>query len=440
MAVANPILTDNNSKFEINEIATGISFPSGMELIDQDILITEQYSGKIKLIRDFDLKKYPIANVDSFSYGKESGLMSISSMKKDNSTIIFLYFTGRHNDSVFTSSGSSNMLYSYIWNASGLELTDEKLILDIPINNVSQNYSGKIEIGPDGQMYITIGHLNKNGLEQNIVGNRNFNNIFVDTTERSGAIMRISTNGTPSHDNPFSENGFEEYFAFGIRAAKDLAFDPVTKQLWDIEQGPNSVYEINIIDPGFNSGWKRIHGYLNQSCCSPDLKLPQDKGLLFQPKNSYYADPRLLITNSSDLTAITFMNNSSTNPTFHDSVFIGDMEGNIFRFGLDKDRTFIYNSGQILNHLFAEGFGPIVDLEINENGILYILSYSNSGSGPYKENTGSVYAISMKDELNVLTPEEIVNIDSFGIIGILIVLLSLIIFLTYKSIKHMVQR
>jgi aldose sugar dehydrogenase len=40
-----------------------------------------------------------------------------------------------------------------------------------------------------------------------------------------------------------------------------LAFDPITGSLWDIENGPQEGDEINLVNPGFNSGWQYIYGF-----------------------------------------------------------------------------------------------------------------------------------------------------------------------------------
>jgi Glucose / Sorbosone dehydrogenase len=37
-----------------------------------------------------------------------------------------------------------------------------------------------------------------------------------------------------------------------------MDFDPVTVKLWDAENGPSFGDEINLVEPGFNSGWLKI--------------------------------------------------------------------------------------------------------------------------------------------------------------------------------------
>lgn len=39
-----------------------------------------------------------------------------------------------------------------------------------------------------------------------------------------------------------------------------MGFDPVTGDLWDTENGPYYGDEINLVKPGFNSGWAKVQG------------------------------------------------------------------------------------------------------------------------------------------------------------------------------------
>ena len=51
-----------------------------------------------------------------------------------------------------------------------------------------------------------------------------------------------------------------KYYAYGIRNSFGLDFDPITGKLWDTENGPTFGDEINLVEPGFNSGWNKIQG------------------------------------------------------------------------------------------------------------------------------------------------------------------------------------
>jgi glucose/arabinose dehydrogenase len=76
-----------------------------------------------------------------------------------------------------------------------------------------------------------------------------------------------SIDGSASTDNPFVDRGEEagRYYAYGIRDSYGFDFDPLTlphesspAKLWDAENGEDVFDEINIVEPGFNSGWN--HG------------------------------------------------------------------------------------------------------------------------------------------------------------------------------------
>ena len=51
-----------------------------------------------------------------------------------------------------------------------------------------------------------------------------------------------------------------DIYAYGIRNSFGLAFDPLSGFLWDTENGPNRMDEINRVSRGFNSGWQDIMG------------------------------------------------------------------------------------------------------------------------------------------------------------------------------------
>ena len=78
---------------------------------------------------------------------------------------------------------------------------------------------------------------------------------------RSG-ILVVTQEGKPTGKNTLG-NSFplNLYYAYGIRNSFGIDWDPVTGYLWDSENGPNFGDELNLVQPGFNSGWARVQGY-----------------------------------------------------------------------------------------------------------------------------------------------------------------------------------
>jgi aldose sugar dehydrogenase len=48
------------------------------------------------------------------------------------------------------------------------------------------------------------------------------------------------------------------HYAYGIRDSLGASTDPITGSLWNKENGDKGYNEINIVNPGFNIGWKKI--------------------------------------------------------------------------------------------------------------------------------------------------------------------------------------
>ena len=97
----------------------------------------------------------------------------------------------------------------------------------------------------DGHLFVTLGdHFSAMQYAQKL-----------DNT--IGKIIRITTDGKAPNDNPFvgKDGALPEIWAYGLRNAQGLAFNPWTGELWEQEHGPKGGDEINIIHKGGNYGW-----------------------------------------------------------------------------------------------------------------------------------------------------------------------------------------
>jgi hypothetical protein len=100
----------------------------------------------------------------------------------------------------------------------------------------------------------------------------------------------------------------------------------------DTENGPNSYDEINLVLPGFNSGWEQIIG--------PDSRDPQGLGNLVFFCGSHYADPRFSWFNPVGPTALAFLNSARLGVEYGNDRFVGDINnGNLYRFKVNAARN-----------------------------------------------------------------------------------------------------
>jgi aldose sugar dehydrogenase len=74
-------------------------------------------------------------------------------------------------------------------------------------------------------------------------------------------MLRFTQDGEPVGSGILGkEYPLNLYYAYGIRNSYGLDFDPVSGKIWDTENGPQSGDEINLVEPGYNSGWNKIQG------------------------------------------------------------------------------------------------------------------------------------------------------------------------------------
>ena len=218
-------------------------------LNDADILVLEKNSGEVRLISNGILQEEPVLrlDVDTTTLTCARGLLGIATM--ENEVFLYLSELGKDDQPV------KNRLYKYQWNEQDHALVNPQLILDLPAIPGPNHPGGKIVIGKDNYLYTAIGDLNNEGQLQNIEDGPPPND--------SSVILKISPkDGSPANDNPFLHNAdkgksqMDKYYAYGIRNVFGLAIDPITGFLWEAENGDEDYDEINLVRPGFNSGWK----------------------------------------------------------------------------------------------------------------------------------------------------------------------------------------
>ena len=166
-AAAYPVIKDPNLKVEI--VAEGITFPTSMAFLDKDdILVLEKNTGVVKRVINGNVQRDPLLDLDVANQG-ERGLLGITTAKNNNgSTYVFLYFTesSTGNDvsgDVRVNSTLGNRLYRYEWLNNSL--TKPKLLLDLPSFPGPNHNGGTLEIGPDKNIYLSVGNLNDKELE-----------------------------------------------------------------------------------------------------------------------------------------------------------------------------------------------------------------------------------------------------------------------------------
>ena len=86
-----------------------------------------------------------------------------------------------------------------------------------------------------------------------------------------------------------------------------MDFDPVTGNLWDTENGPDFGDEINLVEPGSNSGWAEVTGLASA---------PENEGIDIEEDlvdfngRGNYSDPEFIWQETVAPTAIKFFDST----------------------------------------------------------------------------------------------------------------------------------
>ena len=304
---------------------------------------------------------------------------------------VFLYVTesGAQVEGISTEGDVRNRVYSYTWD--GTSLTNPQLLVDLPAGPGTNHQGGKLKIGPDNQLYVIVGEMQREGQLQNFQSG--------PAPDDTGVILRVNpVDGSSSSGNPFSSdpaNPLSKYYAYGIRNSFGIEFDPVTGQLWDAENGEDVFDEVNLVQPGFNSGWKQVMGPI---AANPGIS----ESSLVNVSGGQYADPVFSWSESRGVTDIEFFNSTAFGSNYENGIFVGDITtGILFYFKPNADRTGLtLESDPLLSDLIADnddeisavtfgtGFTGITDIETGPDGNLYVLTFDRGAEG-----LGSLYRI-----------------------------------------------
>jgi aldose sugar dehydrogenase len=391
-----PTIIDDELEAEI--VYQGIKFPTSMAFLGpDDIIVLEKDEGSVRRIVNGSMMEEPLLDAAVSSKG-ERGMLGVAVDKDNASSYIFVYYTesSTKEDSLHEEP-LGNRLYRYKFEDN--KLSDGKLLLEIPADSsagTGYHVGGKMLIGPDGNIYLMVGDMDRYMTKSQ--------NIDDKKSSPTSAIFRITQEGEAAPLNPLGESDpIDKFFAYGIRNSFGIDFDPVTGNLWDTENGRALYDEINRIEPGFNSGWRKIQGFSDlQDDFDPDRLVDYDG-------RGKYSDPEFVWNLTVAPTALTFLDSDKYGEGYKNDLFVGDIKfGNLYRFELNDDRTELKLSGKLKDQIandqeeqelsvFGKGFGGIVDMEIGPDGLLYILSISKfSGlSSPldYDHSEGTIYRI-----------------------------------------------
>jgi len=490
---AGPVMLE--PALRVRTVVSGLDLPIGLAFLGpNDLLVLEKDTGRVKRVVDGVVRGVVLDL--GVNRASERGLLGIAlhpDFPRDPG--VYLYWTCRSTsaprDPFFpderrcldtnmfaTDTGEllevpllGNRVDRFVWNGSALLFQRNLIMLRAFQNDGAatppgqgdaaqpprgNHNGGVIRFGPDRRLYIMIGDNGRRGQMQNLVdgpgGSRGDDDQFggpePDDAHLTGVILRLNDDGMTPTDNPFFAAGariggevgsnIQKIYAYGLRNGFGMAFDPVSGDLWEQENGDDSFSELNRVEPGFNSGWIQIMGPpdriaqykaiettrtptppdpfaaggyfgLQQERWSPTniADSPQAaRARLFMLPGAHYSEPEMSWKFEVAPGAIGFVAGRGLGPQFEGDLFMAAARpflegGHLFHFNVTGNRRAIGVDDRRLEDrvadnlhkwelteseslLIGRNFGVGTDMHTGPNGNLFVVSLSN----------GAVYEIS----------------------------------------------
>ena len=447
LAQAAPSVVDPN--LAVRTTVSGLTTPIGVAFLGpNDMLVLEKDTGKVLRVVNGAVQSTVLDL--PVNRASERGLLGIAlSPQFFVNGKLFLYWT---ESSTGADSGNladvpllGNRVDRFSWNGSTLTFDANVVKLRAFQADAGQplrgnHNGGVIRFGPDGKLYVVIGDNGRRGQLQNLVNgpfgpgvpDDQFGGPQPDDAHLTGVILRLNENGTAPGDNPFFSVGgvVQMVFAYGLRNSFGMAFDPVSGDLWEQENGDDSFTEINLAEPGFNSGWVQIMGPPEriaqfkaiETTVTPDppdpfattyfglqqIRWPPTniadtpaEGLarLFMLPGAHYSAPEFSWKYEVAPAGIGFLSSRALGSQYENDLFVGQArtfleDGALFRFNLTGNRRKIAVDDPRLDDrvadnvhkwditeseslLFGRSFGVATDVQTGPNGNLYVVSLTD---------------------------------------------------------------
>src|SRR5215213_122381 len=239
------ILSDPKLKIEL--VTSGLDFPTTMAFLGPDDFLILEKTGTVKRVTNGVILDKPLLQVD-VSVKDERGLLGIAISEKKNldgngtsiknnniSHNVFLYYViceGKN-------TGCENRVYRYDLDNKNNILINPKLLLSIPSFPDPAHIGGIIDIGPDNNLYFTVGNfVNTIPDEPYKTKTQNFEDD--EAVDGRSGILRITQDGKPVVDTAALKGGgiigdeypLNLYYAYGVKNSFGIDFDPVTGKIW----------------------------------------------------------------------------------------------------------------------------------------------------------------------------------------------------------------
>lgn len=316
---------------DVTVVAEGLDVPWGVAFLpDGDMLVTERPGTLLRMERE-DGGYTRTYSIDGVTHQGEGGLLGVEVHPRFAANhYVYLYMTRT------VDGGLRNRVVRYT--LQGDRLANATTLID-GLPGAVYHDGGRIEIGPDGMLYITAGDATHKDWAQ-------------QTDILAGKILRLQLDGSVPPANPFDN----PVYSYGHRNPQGLAW--VGGQLWATEHGDQHHDELNRIVRGGNYGWPVIEADTERD----GMRTPAvyAEGTTWAPAGAAYHDGSIFFAGLRG-----------------SALYEAELENGTVT-GLEK-------------HL--QGFGRLRAVEQGPDGMLYISTSNTDGRGVPRTNDDRILRV-----------------------------------------------
>ncbi|WP_342387748.1 PQQ-dependent sugar dehydrogenase [Salinicoccus bachuensis] len=285
-ACSNEAASNGPDEGEAETLAEDLETPWMIEKAEEGFYISER-GGTLKRVTEDEIAVQSLKLEQETHASGEGGLLGFI-LHPDDPDTAFLYHT-------YSDGGEKNRVVEMKRDGSAWSESDV-IVEDIPGGNIHNG--GRVDIGPDGHLYITTGDAGNGEYSQ-------------DRNSLAGKILRVALDGSIPEDNPFDT----EVYSYGHRNPQGLAWDE-EGTLYATEHGASGHDEINVIEPGANYGWPLIEGDEEEE--GMETPIYHTGSDTWAPSGIAYDDGTLYIATLRGNEVVAFDLSSNSPSTFYD--------------------------------------------------------------------------------------------------------------------------
>lgn len=361
VAIFSPVtVTADNLRFTSSKVnyttevlIEDLSHPWGMVFLNEsDMLITER-TGNLRKVVNWKLQDDEVQGLPDIREIGQGGLLGIT-LHPDfwRNKLVYLSYSGREKSQYGTGVLRGTLTNNRLDNI-------EVIFKAQPKQDRGHHFGSRLVFADDGTLFISLGDRGASPSHGRGHPAQQLNNHI-------GSLIRINDDGTVPQDNPYlgKAGAKEEIYTIGNRNMQGMAINPLTREIWTHEHGPQGGDEINIMQAGVNYGWPVITYGVNYGS---GTKIGEGT------HNRYMEQPIYKWVPSIAPSGMMFYSGDEF-PQWKGNLFVGSLKfGNLVRLELDGNR--IVDEERLLNF----EFGRIRDVVQGPDGLIYLLTDSSNG-------------------------------------------------------------